>query len=79
MAPHAGIRNNPAAATVSMGGGACRMLHYSLVFLLVALVAAFLGFSGIAGVAAGIAKLLFFVFLIVFLVSLLLGRGKTVL
>ena len=50
------------------------MLHWSLVFLVIALIAAVLGFGGIAGAAAGIAKILFFVFLVVWLVSFLIGR-----
>ena len=47
------------------------MLHYSLLFLIVALVAAFLGFGGLAGAAAGIAKVLFYIGIVLFLVSLL--------
>ena len=50
------------------------MLHYSLVFLIIALVAALLGFGGIAGAAAGIAKICFFVFLVIWLVTMLMGR-----
>jgi uncharacterized membrane protein YtjA (UPF0391 family) len=50
------------------------MLHYAVVFLLVALIAAVLGFSGIAGAAAGIAKILFVVFIVLSVLSLLLGR-----
>ena len=46
------------------------MLHYALLFLLVAILAAVFGFSGIAIASAGIAKILFFVFLIFFLASL---------
>ena len=38
------------------------MLHYAVVFLVIALIAAVLGFGGIAAEAAGIAKLLAFVF-----------------
>ena len=38
------------------------MLHYAVVFLVIALIAAVLGFGGIAADAAGIAKTLFFVF-----------------
>jgi uncharacterized membrane protein YtjA (UPF0391 family) len=49
------------------------MLHYALVFLLVALVAGLFGFTGIYVAAAGIAKILFFVFIVLFLVSLLSG------
>src|SRR4051812_37302521 len=52
------------------------MLHYSLLFLVVALVAGLLGFWGIAGAAAGVAKILFFVFLAIFLISLLFGRRR---
>jgi uncharacterized membrane protein YtjA (UPF0391 family) len=50
------------------------MLHWSLVFLLIALVAAVLGFGGIAGTAVGIAKVLFFVFLILWLVMFFARR-----
>ena len=35
------------------------MLHYSIVFFIIAIIAAVLGFGGIAGSAAGIAKILF--------------------
>jgi uncharacterized membrane protein YtjA (UPF0391 family) len=50
------------------------MLHYAIVFFVIALIAAVLGFSGIAAGAAGIAKILFFVFLVVAVVSLFAGR-----
>ncbi len=50
------------------------MLHYSLLFLIVALIAAMFGFGVIASAAAGIAKILFVVFLVLFVVSFLLGR-----
>ena len=50
------------------------MLHYAVVFLIIALIAALFGFGVIASAAAGIAKILFFVFLVLFLVSLLMGR-----
>jgi uncharacterized membrane protein YtjA (UPF0391 family) len=50
------------------------MLHYAVVFLVIALIAALFGFGVIASTAAGIAKILFFVFLILFLVSMLMGR-----
>ena len=49
------------------------MLHWSLIFLIVALVAALFGFTGIYVAAAGIAKILFFVFLVLFIVSLFTG------
>jgi len=53
------------------------MLHYSILFLIVALVAAFLGFGLVAGTAALLAKICFVVFLVLFIVSLLTGRGRT--
>lgn len=48
------------------------MLHYAVVFLVIALIAALFGFSGIAAGAAGIAQILFVVFLIFAVISLLL-------
>lgn len=45
------------------------MLHWSLIFLVVALIAAVFGFSGIAAASTGIARILFGVFLILFLIS----------
>jgi uncharacterized membrane protein YtjA (UPF0391 family) len=50
------------------------MLHYALVFFVIAIIAAVFGFGGIAAGAAGIAKLLFVGFLIVAIATLLLGR-----
>jgi uncharacterized membrane protein YtjA (UPF0391 family) len=50
------------------------MLHWSLVFLIIAIIAGILGFTGIAGAAMGIAKILFFVFLAVWLIALLVVR-----
>jgi uncharacterized membrane protein YtjA (UPF0391 family) len=47
------------------------MLHYTLVFLVIAVIAALLGFTGIAGTAAWIAKLLFGFFLILAVVAFL--------
>jgi uncharacterized membrane protein YtjA (UPF0391 family) len=38
------------------------VLHYAVVFLVIALIAAVLGFGGIAADAASLAKLLFYVF-----------------
>jgi uncharacterized membrane protein YtjA (UPF0391 family) len=40
------------------------MLHYAVVFFIIALIAAVFGFGGIAAGAVGIAKVLFFVFLV---------------
>jgi uncharacterized membrane protein YtjA (UPF0391 family) len=49
------------------------MLHYALIFFVVAIVAALFGFGGIAAGATEIAKILFFVFLVLFVVSLVAG------
>jgi uncharacterized membrane protein YtjA (UPF0391 family) len=49
------------------------LLHYAVVFLIVALVAALVGFGGVAGVAMDGARLLFWVFIILFVVSLVAG------
>lgn len=49
------------------------MLHYTVVFLVIALIAALFGFGGIAAGAASIAKILFFVFVIMAVASFLLG------
>jgi uncharacterized membrane protein YtjA (UPF0391 family) len=54
------------------------MLHYAVVFFIIALVAAFFGFGGIAVGAAGIAKVLFIVFLIGAIVSFLMSLGRRV-
>ncbi len=53
------------------GGGRQKMLHYAVVFFIIAIVAAILGFGGIAAGAAGIAKVLFFVFLILAVITFL--------
>jgi len=50
------------------------MLHYAVVFLVIALIAGLFGFGIIASTAAGVAKILFLVFLVLFLVTLLRGR-----
>jgi uncharacterized membrane protein YtjA (UPF0391 family) len=49
------------------------MLHYAVVFFVIALIAALFGFGGIAAGAIEIAKVLFFIFLALFIVSLVLG------
>ncbi len=46
------------------------LLHYAVVFLIVALVAAFFGFGGVAGTAMDGARLLFWVAIVLFVVSL---------
>ncbi|WP_153163244.1 DUF1328 domain-containing protein [Zoogloea sp. 1C4] len=54
------------------------MLHYAVVFFVIALIAAVFGFGGIAAGAVGIAKTLFFIFLILAIVSFIFNgvRGK---
>jgi uncharacterized membrane protein YtjA (UPF0391 family) len=49
------------------------MLHWAVIFFVVAIIAAIFGFTGIAAGAASIAKILFVVFLILFILSLLFG------
>jgi len=52
------------------------MLHYAVIFFIIAIIAAVLGFGVIAGTSAMIAKVLFIVFLILAVLSFL--RRKTV-
>ncbi len=49
------------------------MLHYAVVFFVVALVAAVFGFGGIAAGAVEIAKVLFFIFAIMAVVTFVAG------
>jgi uncharacterized membrane protein YtjA (UPF0391 family) len=49
------------------------LLHYAIVFLVVALIAAAVGFGGVAGVAMEGARLLFWIFIVLFVVSLVAG------
>lgn len=49
------------------------MLHYAVVFFLIAMVAALFGFGGIAASATSIAKILFLVFLACAVLSVVLG------
>jgi uncharacterized membrane protein YtjA (UPF0391 family) len=50
------------------------MLHYALVFLVVALIAGLLGVSGVAAMATQIAYVLFVIAIVLFLLHLLTGR-----
>ena len=52
------------------------MLHYTVVFLVIALSAAVFGFGGIAAGAVGIAKILFFIFAVMAIVSFFVGRSR---
>ncbi len=53
------------------------MLHYAVIFLVIALVAALFGFGGIAAGAVGIAKILFVVFLIAAVVTFIMNGRRT--
>mgnify|MGYP003385195471 CR=1 FL=1 len=52
------------------------MLHYAVVFFVIALIAALFGFGGIAAGAVGIAKVLFVVFLILAIGTFVFGQMK---
>ncbi|APW42274.1 DUF1328 domain-containing protein [Rhodoferax saidenbachensis] len=52
------------------------MLHYAVVFFVIALIAALFGFGGIAASAVGIGKILFVVFLVLAVASYLFGFIK---
>src|SRR5882724_4890958 len=60
-----------AGETPNRGTGS--MLHYAIVFFVLALLAALFGFGGIATTAAGIAKLFFIGFVILAVLSLIFG------
>ena len=51
------------------------MLHYAVIFFVIAIIAAVLGFSGIAGAASNVAWILFVVFLILAIISMFRKRG----
>lgn len=56
--------------------GEDQMLHYAVVFFIIALIAAVFGFGGIAAGAVGIAKVLFFIFLILAVVSFIANMAR---
>jgi uncharacterized membrane protein YtjA (UPF0391 family) len=65
-------RCKPQPMEIVMGN----LLHYALVFLVVALVAAAVGFGGVAGFAMDAARLLFWVFIVLFVISLVAGLAR---
>jgi uncharacterized membrane protein YtjA (UPF0391 family) len=67
--------HQPAPETVSIYAEKT-MLHYAVIFFVIALIAAVFGFAGIAAGAAGIAKILFFVFLILAVVSFIANTAR---
>ena len=52
------------------------MLHYAVVFFVIALIAALFGFGGIAAGAVGIAKILFYIFLVIAIVTFLMSLAR---
>jgi uncharacterized membrane protein YtjA (UPF0391 family) len=58
--------NKPESGDSSMGN----LLHYAIVFLIVAIIAALFGFGGVAGTAMEGARLLFWVAIVLFVVAL---------
>lgn len=52
------------------------LLHWAVIFLVVALVAALLGFGGLAGTAVGAAQLLFWVAIILAIVAFVANMAR---
>ncbi len=52
------------------------LLHWAIIFLVVALVAGLLGFGGVAGTAMQGAQLLFWVAIILLVISLVFGLAR---
>jgi uncharacterized membrane protein YtjA (UPF0391 family) len=52
------------------------LLHWAVVFLIVAVIAAVLGFGGVAGTAMEGARILFWVALVLLLISLVFGFAR---
>lgn len=52
------------------------MLHYAVVFFVIALIAAIFGFGGIAAGAVEIAKILFFVFIVLAAITFVVNLVK---
>lgn len=52
------------------------MLHYAIVFLVLALIAALFGFGGIATAAVEVARTLFFAFLVIAAVAFVISLGR---
>ena len=52
------------------------LLHYAIVFLVIALVAAFFGFGGMAGTAMEGARILMWVAIALFVISVVAGIAR---
>jgi uncharacterized membrane protein YtjA (UPF0391 family) len=68
-----GRRTAPAGARWMLEMVMGNLLHYAIVFLVVALIAAAVGFGGVAGFAMDAARLLFWVFVVLFVITLVAG------
>jgi uncharacterized membrane protein YtjA (UPF0391 family) len=55
------------------------MLHYAIIFFVIALIAALFGFGGIAAGASSIAQTLFFIFIVLAVITFVwnLIKGKS--
>jgi uncharacterized membrane protein YtjA (UPF0391 family) len=69
-------RHSPNALDALRTDRSITMLHYAVVFFVIAIIAAILGFGNIAAGAAGIAKILFYVFLVLAVLSILSGMFR---
>lgn len=49
------------------------LLHWAVIFLIVAVIAAIFGFGGVAGTAMGGAQMLFWAAIVLFIVSVVVG------
>jgi uncharacterized membrane protein YtjA (UPF0391 family) len=67
------VPDAPFSKTTREASKEFRMLHYAVVFLVIALIAALFGFGGIAASAVGIAKILFVIFAVLAIASFLAG------
>lgn len=53
------------------------MLHYAVVFFVIALIAALFGFGGIAAGAVEIGKVLFFIFIVLAVITFVVNLVKS--
>ena len=68
------IRERGYGSRTTEGG----MLHYALVFFVIALIAAALGFRGVAGLSAQIGWLFAILAIVLLAIALLSGRGPAI-
>jgi len=66
------LRNGMLERVFALGN----LIHYAIVFLVVALVAGVLGFTGVAGTAMEGARILFWVAIVLFLISAVAGAVR---